>query len=166
MKCMYCGCMESKVVDSRLNEDGTSIRRRRECVNCGKRFTTYETVEYTPVMVIKKGGSRQAFDPAKIRAGVMKACEKRPVSMYDVDRLIGNVQKQVYNSLEPEITSDFIGNLVMEELKNLDEVAYVRFASVHRRFKDINTLLDEIESLVKLKENLTAGNKKPKPDKK
>ena len=97
MKCMYCGCLDSKVVDSRLNEDGTSIRRRRECVNCGKRFTTYETVEYTPVMVVKKSGNRQAFDVNKIRAGVMKACEKRPVSMYDVDRVINNVQKQVYN---------------------------------------------------------------------
>lgn len=165
MKCMYCGCLDSKVVDSRLNEDGTSIRRRRECVNCGKRFTTYETVEYTPVMVVKKSGNRQAFDVNKIRAGVMKACEKRPVSMYDVDRVINNVQKQVYNSLEQEITSAEIGDMVMEELKSLDEVAYVRFASVHRQFKDINTLLNEIESLVQLKETLTSDAKKPKDKK-
>lgn len=165
MKCMYCGCLDSKVVDSRLNEDGTSIRRRRECANCGKRFTTYETVEYTPVMVIKKSGNRQAFDISKIRTGVMKACEKRPVSMYDIDKIINNVQKHVYNSLDQEITSDYIGDLVMEELKTLDEVAYVRFASVHRQFKDINTLLNEIEGLVKLKETLTS-DKKPKNDKK
>lgn len=165
MKCMYCGCLDSKVVDSRLNEDGTSIRRRRECANCGKRFTTYETVEYTPVMVIKKSGNRQAFDINKIRVGVMKACEKRPVSMYDIDKIINNVQKHVYNSLDQEITSDYIGDLVMEELKSLDEVAYVRFASVHRQFKDINTLLNEIEGLVKLKETLTS-DKKPKNDKK
>ena len=165
MKCMYCGCLDSKVVDSRLNEDGTSIRRRRECVNCGKRFTTYETVECTPVMVVKKSGNRQAFDVNKIRAGVMKACEKRPVSMYDVDRVINNVQKQVYNSLEQEITSAEIGDMVMEELKSLDEVAYVRFASVHRQFKDINTLLNEIESLVQLKETLTSDAKKTKDKK-
>lgn len=162
---MYCGCLDSKVVDSRLNEDGTSIRRRRECVNCGKRFTTYETVEYTTVMVVKKSGNRQAFDVNKIRAGVMKACEKRPVSMYDVDRVINNVQKQVYNSLEQEITSAEIGDMVMEELKSLDEVAYVRFASVHRQFKDINTLLNEIESLVQLKETLTSDAKKTKDKK-
>lgn len=159
MKCMYCGSLDSKVVDSRLNEDGTSIRRRRECVNCGKRFTTYETVEFTPIMVIKKSGNRQAFDINKIRSGVMKACEKRPVSMYDIDKVISNVQKQVYNSLEQEITSNYIGDLVMAELKGLDEVAYVRFASVHRQFKDINTLLNEIEGLVKLKETLTADVK-------
>ena len=165
MKCMYCGCLDSKVVDSRLNEDGTSIRRRRECVNCGKRFTTYETDEYTPVMVVKKSGNRQAFDVNKIRAGVMKACEKRPVSMYDVDRVINNVQKQVYNSLEQEITSAEIGDMVMEELKSLDEVAYVRFASVHRQFKDINTLMNEIESLVQLKETLTSDAKKTKDKK-
>lgn len=160
MKCMFCGSLNSKVVDSRLNEDGTSIRRRRECVNCGKRFTTYETVEYTPIMVIKKSGNRQAFDINKIRAGILKACEKRPVSMYDIERIISNIQKQVYNSLEQEITSSQIGDLVMNELKELDEVAYVRFASVHRQFKDINTLLNEIESLVQLKESLTTDNDK------
>lgn len=116
-------------------------------------------------MVVKKSGNRQAFDVNKIRAGVMKACEKRPVSMYDVDRVINNVQKQVYNSLEQEITSAEIGDMVMEELKSLDEVAYVRFASVHRQFKDINTLLNEIESLVQLKETLTSDAKKTKDKK-
>ncbi|MEG1613465.1 MAG: transcriptional regulator NrdR [Clostridia bacterium] len=160
MKCMYCGSLDSKVVDSRLNEDGTSIRRRRECVNCGKRFTTYETVEYTPIMVVKKSGNRQAFDINKIRNGILKACEKRPVSMYDIERVINNIQKQIFNSLEQEITSTYIGDLVMHELKELDEVAYVRFASVHRQFKDINTLLNEIESLVKLKDSLVDADKK------
>ena len=158
MKCMYCGCLDSKVVDSRLNEDGTSIRRRRECVNCGKRFTTYETVEYTPVMVVKKSGNRQAFDVNKIRAGVMKACEKRPISMSSIDRLVNDIQRKVLNTLDQEISSTALGDMVMEGLKSIDEVAYVRYASVHRQFKDINTLLDEIESLVKLKEEMTKKN--------
>ena len=148
MKCMYCGCMDSKVIDSRLNEDGTSIRRRRECVNCGRRFTTYETIEHTPIMVIKKSGNRQVFDPAKIKNGIIKSCEKRPVSMYEIEKLVGDIEKQIYNSLDQEITSDKIGDMVMEGLKNIDEVAYVRFASVHKQFKDINTLLNEIEELL------------------
>lgn len=148
MKCMYCGCMDSKVIDSRLNEDGTSIRRRRECVNCGKRFTTYETVEHTPIMVVKNGGNRQAFDASKIKNGIVKSCEKRPVSMYEIEKLVSNIEKQIYNSLEQEITSKQIGDMVMEGLKNIDDVAYVRFASVHKHFKDINTLLQEIEELL------------------
>lgn len=151
MKCIYCGCLDSKVIDSRQNEDGTSIRRRRECVSCGKRFTTYETVESTPIMVIKKDGSRQAFDIAKIKIGIMKACEKRPISMASIDRLVADVQRRVMNSLDQEISSTELGDYVMEGLKAIDEVAYVRYASVHRQFKDINTLLDEIESLVNLK---------------
>lgn len=158
MKCIYCGSMESKVVDSRQNEDGTSIRRRRECVVCGKRFTTYETVESTPIMVIKKDGSRQAFDLNKIKIGIMKACEKRPISMSSIDRLVGDIQRQVLNSLDQEVSSAALGDMVMEGLKSIDEVAYVRYASVHRQFKDINTLLDEIESLVKLKEEMTKKN--------
>lgn len=165
MKCMYCGSLDSKVVDSRLSEDGTSIRRRRECVGCGRRFTTYETVEYTPVMVIKKGGNRQAFDPNKIRAGLLKACEKRPVPMLEIERMVDNITKKVHNTLEQEITSAQIGEMVMEALKEVDEVAYVRFASVHRQFKDINTLLNEIEGLVKIKESLQADAKKPKKPK-
>ena len=152
MKCIYCGCLESKVVDSRQNEDGTSIRRRRECMNCGKRFTTYETVESTPIMVIKKDGSRQAFDIAKVKLGIMKACEKRPISMTSIDKLVGDIQRNINNLLEQEVSSSYIGDLVMEGLKEIDEVAYVRYASVHRQFRDINTLLDEIESLVRLKE--------------
>lgn len=148
MKCMFCGCMDSKVIDSRLNEDGTSIRRRRECVQCGKRFTTYETVEHTPIMVIKNGGNRQAFDVSKIKNGIIKSCEKRPVSMYQIEKLVADIEKQIYNSLDQEITSQKIGDMVMEGLKNIDEVAYVRFASVHKHFKDINTLLVEIEELL------------------
>ena len=147
MKCMYCGCTDSKVVDSRLSEDGTSIRRRRECSQCGKRFTTYETVEYTPIMVIKKSGNSQAFDTNKIRSGLLKACEKRPVSMVDIDRIIDDIEKKIHNSLVQEISSTEIGDMVMDALRNLDEVAYVRFASVHRQFKDINTLFEEIERL-------------------
>ena len=153
MKWMFCGCMNSKVVDSRVNEDGTSIRRRRECEGCGKRYTTYETIEHTPVLVIKNNGTRQTFDPAKIKAGIIKACEKRPVSMYEIEKLVSEIEKNVHNSLEQEITSKQVGEMVMAGLKKVDEVAYVRFASVHRQFKDINTLLSEIESLVKVKEN-------------
>ena len=144
MKCVYCGCMESRVIDSRQSEDGTTIRRRRECESCGKRFTTYETVEYTPVMVVKKDGSRQQFDIDKVRRGIMKAIEKRAVSMADVDKLVLDVQKSVLNSLEQEVSSTHIGELVMDGLKKIDEVAYVRYASVHRQFKDINSLLNEI----------------------
>lgn len=154
MKCIYCGCLDSKVIDSRQNEDGTSIRRRRECAECGKRFTTYETVESTPIMVVKKDGSRQAFDPIKIKMGIMKACEKRPISMASIDRLVGDVQRRVMNSLDQEISSTELGNYVMEGLKAIDDVAYVRYASVHRQFKDINTLMEEIENLVKLKDQL------------
>lgn len=148
MKCIYCGSTDSKVVDSRQNEDGTSIRRRRECVVCGRRFTTYETIENAPVMVVKKDGSRQAFDLQKVKTGVMKACEKRPISMAVIDRLVSDVQRSILNSLDQEVQSSTIGDLVMERLRDIDEVAYVRYASVHRQFKDINTLLDEIESLV------------------
>ena len=151
MKCMFCGCTSSKVIDSRLNEEGTSIRRRRECEQCGKRFTTYETVETTPILVVKKGGNRQTFDPLKIKSGIIKACEKRPVPMYKIDKLVSDIEKHIYNTLDQEISSKDIGDLVMHGLKDLDEVAYVRFASVHRQFKDINTLLSEIEDLVKNK---------------
>ena len=151
MKCIYCGCIDSKVVDSRQNEDGTSIRRRRECVDCGKRFTTYETVESTPILVVKKDGSRQMFDINKVKIGIMRACEKRPISMTNIDKLVGDIQRTVLNSLDQEVPSTYIGDLVMEGLKGIDEVAYVRYASVHRQFRDINTLLDEIEGLVKLK---------------
>ena len=159
MRCIYCGCLESKVVDSRQNEDGTSIRRRRECIGCGKRFTTYETVEIAPVMVIKKDGSRQSFDPGKVKIGIMKACEKRPIPITVIDKLVGDIQRTLLNMLDQEVSSSYIGDLVMEGLKGIDDVAYVRYASVHRQFRDINTLLDEIESLVKLKEEISKEEK-------
>lgn len=149
MKCMYCGCLESKVIDSRSTEEGTMIRRRRECIECGKRFTTYETIETTPVLVVKSGGNRQAFDANKIKNGIIKACEKRPVPMYKIDALVDDIQKQVYNSLEQEITSKKIGELVMDGLKDIDEVAYVRFASVYRSFKDISQFMKELEAMLK-----------------
>lgn len=149
MKCMFCGCTESKVIDSRSTEEGTMIRRRRECVNCGKRFTTYETVETTPVLVVKSGGNRQAFDANKIKNGIIKACEKRPVPMYKIDKLVEDIQKAIYNSLEQEVSSKKIGEMVMNGLKEIDEVAYVRFASVYRQFKDISTFMKELEALQK-----------------
>lgn len=153
MKCIYCGCIESKVVDSRLSDDGTSIRRRRECLNCMKRYTTYEKVESAPVLVIKNNGNRQVFDPSKIKSGIMKACEKRPVPMIKIEKIVNDIERQVHNSLAQEITSKRIGEMVMEALKEVDDVAYVRFASVHREFKDINTLLTEIENLVQNKKD-------------
>lgn len=148
MKCPFCNSLDSKVVDSRLNDDGTSIRRRRECVGCGKRYTTYEKIESTPVLVIKNNGNRQIFDISKIKNGIIKACEKRPVSMAKIDKLVSDIEKQVNNTLAQEISSKKVGDMVMNGLKALDEVAYVRYASVHRQFKDINTLLEEIEKLV------------------
>lgn len=149
MKCMYCGCLDSKVVDSRAAEDGTIIRRRRECISCGKRFTTYETVENTPIFVIKNNGARQAFDPNKIRAGIIKACEKRPVPASTIDKLIDDIQKKIYNSLAQEISSKDIGEMVCEALKEIDEVAYVRFASVYRSFTDTTSFIKELEKMVK-----------------
>ncbi len=148
MKCMYCGCTESKVIDSRSTDEGAAIRRRRECTECGRRFTTYETIETTPVLVIKSSGNRQAFDANKIKNGIIKACEKRPVPMFKIDKLVEDVQKQVYNSLEQEVSSKKIGEMVMSRLKELDEVAYVRFASVYRQFKDISTFMKELESMI------------------
>ena len=149
MKCMYCGCIDSKVVNSRTTEDGTSIRRRRECINCGRRFTTYETVENTPIFVIKSGGARQAFDPNKIKAGIIKACEKRPVPASEIDKLVSDIQKKIYNSLVQEISSKEIGEMVCEGLKDIDEVAYVRFASVYRSFTDTSSFMKELEKMVK-----------------
>lgn len=148
MKCPFCNALDSKVVDSRLNDDGTSIRRRRECCGCGKRYTTYEKIESTPVLVIKNNGNRQIFDSAKIKNGIIKACEKRPVSMAKIDKLVSDIEKQVNNTLAQEISSKKVGDMVMNGLKAIDDVAYVRYASVHRQFKDINTLLEEIEKLV------------------
>jgi len=148
MKCRYCQSNESKVVDSRPTDDGTSIRRRRECINCGRRFTTYEKIEELPVMIVKKDGRREAFDSDKLRMGVRKACEKRPVSAADQDKLVADVEREVFNSLDQEVTSNYVGELVMKGLKQLDEVAYVRFASVYRQFKDINTFMAELKLLL------------------
>ena len=159
MKCIYCGCKESKVIDSRTSDEGDSIRRRRECISCGKRFTTYETVETTPILVIKSNGTRQAFDLNKIKGGIIKACEKRPVPMYKIDQLCEDIKKQVYNSMEQEISSKKIGEMVMSALMQIDEVAYVRFASVYRSFKDISTFLAEIEKLTKLNNQNNGGTK-------
>lgn len=148
MKCMYCGCVDSKVIDSRAAEDGTIIRRRRECIQCGKRFTTYETVENTPILVVKSSGARQAFDANKIKNGIIKACEKRPVPAGKIDQLVDDIQKRIYNSLKQEISSKEIGEMICEALKEIDEVAYVRFASVYRSFTDISSFMSELEKMV------------------
>ena len=144
MKCIYCGNAESKVVDSRSTDDGNSIRRRRECLQCGKRFTTYEVIESTPVLVVKNDGTRKPFDPIKVKNGVIKSCEKRPVAIREIDALVQSVEKAVYNSLEQEISSQKIGELVMDRLKTLDQIAYVRFASVYRDFRDVSTFIEFI----------------------
>lgn len=151
MKCPHCGFQESKVVDSRHSEDGSSIRRRRECLNCQKRFTTYETVESLPIIVVKRDNSRQAFDRNKIMNGMLRACEKRPVSMQDLENAVNEIEALVQNSLEREITTEFIGEQVMEKLKGLDEVAYVRFASVYRQFKDIHSFMQELNKILEEK---------------
>ena len=149
MKCPFCGYSESKVVDSRPTDEGSSIRRRRECLSCASRFTTYETVEYLPIIVVKKDGSRQAFDRSKLLSGLVKACEKRPVSLAQLEQMVSGIEQNISNSLNREVTSEYIGELAMKELKGIDEVAYVRFASVYRQFKDINTFMDELTKLLK-----------------
>lgn len=162
MKCMYCGCTESKVIDSRSTDEDRAIRRRRECMQCGRRFTTYETIEMTPVLVIKNGGNRQTFDPGKVKNGIIKACEKRPVPMAKIDKLVEDIKKQIYNSLEQEISSKRIGEMVMDGLKKIDEVAYVRYASVYRQFTDISSFMNELESLMKEnQQNKDKAEKKP-----
>lgn len=148
MKCIYCGCEDSKVIDSRSADEGRTIRRRRECVNCGKRFTTYETIEDTPVLVVKTSGNRQSYDPQKIKNGIIKSCEKRPVSVEKIDKLVDDITKQIYNSMEQEITSKQIGEMVMERLKDIDEVAYVRYASVYRSFTDIDSFMAELQKMM------------------
>lgn len=151
MKCPYCGEQDSKVVDSRHSEDGASIRRRRECMSCQKRFTTYETVESLPIVVVKKDNSRQAFDRDKLLRGMVRACEKRPVAMADLETAAAEIEQIVQNSLEREVETKRIGELVMERLKPLDEVAYVRFASVYRQFKDINSFMCELTKILEEK---------------
>ena len=148
MKCAYCGCTQSRVVDSRQNDDGTSIRRRRECENCGRRFTTYERIELVPLMIIKKDQTREAFDVEKLRSGIAKSCEKRPVSLGKIDELVQEIERTLNNQPDSEITSKMVGELVMDGLKKLDEVAYVRFASVYKEFKDIDTFMDELTSIL------------------
>ena len=152
MKCVFCGSEESKVIDSRACEDLNAIRRRRECLDCGRRFNTYETVEVIPIMVVKSNGNRERFSTTKLKNGILKSCEKRPVSIADVDTLVSNINKKVYSTLEEEISSKVIGEYVMEGLKNLDEVSYIRFASVYKQFKDISTFFDfvnEFEAMLK-----------------
>jgi len=147
MKCVFCGYNDSKVIDSRLNDDTNSIRRRRECLKCGKRFTTYEMIESTPILVVKNDGSRQTFDPQKIKRGIIKACEKRPVTMNQIDSMIADIEKTISNSLEQEVKSSKIGEMVMDRLKEIDEISYVRFAAVYRRFKDITTFINFLNSV-------------------
>lgn len=148
MKCPFCGYEESKVIDSRPTDEGERIRRRRECLKCAKRFTTYEMIESLPIIVIKKDGSRETFDRQKLLTGMLRACEKRPVSIEMLDRAITDIETVIQNSLDREVSSDKIGELVMEKLKGIDEVAYVRFASVYRQFKDINTFMTELNKLL------------------
>ncbi len=148
MKCPFCGYEESKVIDSRPTDEGEKIRRRRECISCSKRFTTYEIIESVPVVVVKKDKSRQAFDRVKLFNGMLRACEKRPVSIEQIDKIVSEIEQELQNSLDREVTSIHIGELAMDKLKALDEVAYVRFASVYRQFKDINTFMDELAKLL------------------
>lgn len=148
MKCPYCAHPESKVVDSRPADEGSSIRRRRECLQCEKRFTTYETVESLPMVVIKKDGSRQSFDRRKVLGGMLRACEKRPVPLAELERISAEIEQDLQNSMEREINSTFIGEKVMERLRDVDQVAYVRFASVYRQFKDIDTFMAELTKLL------------------
>ena len=148
MKCPFCGETEDKVIDSRMSAEGQNIRRRRECIKCGKRFTTYEYIEEMPLMVIKRDGNRQRFDRERIRIGIIKACEKRPVSMEQINTVVDAVERKVQRETVQEIKSTKIGNLVMEQLYDLDEVAYVRFASVYRRFKDVSHFMKELEKFL------------------
>lgn len=147
MKCPFCAFQESKVLDSRPTDEGSSIRRRRECLQCQKRFTTYETIEHTPLIIVKKDKTRQTYDRSKLTAGIMRACEKRPVSIEEIDRVVNEIEGILFNSLEREVTSKQVGELVMKKLKELDQVAYVRFASVYRQFKDIQSFRDELNAL-------------------
>ena len=148
MKCPFCGHSESKVIDSRPAEEGASIRRRRECLACSKRFTTYETVESLPMVVVKKDGSRQSFDRRKVLGGMIRACEKRPVPLAELDRIAEEIEQDLQNSMEREISTEAIGEKVMDRLRSVDQVAYVRFASVYRQFKDIDTFMAELNKLL------------------
>ena len=148
MRCPYCGYKESKVVDSRPADEGSSIRRRRECLQCEKRFTTYETVESLPMVVIKKDGSRQSFDRSKVLRGIQRSCEKRPVPVADMERMALEIEQELQNSMEREIRTEDVGEKVMDRLRKVDQVAYVRFASVYRQFKDLDTFMAELNKLL------------------
>ena len=148
MKCPYCGYSESKVIDSRPADEGSSIRRRRECLSCAKRFTTYETVESLPMVVVKKDGSRQSFERGKVLSGMIRACEKRPVPLAELEKIASEIEQDLQNSMEREISTADIGEKVMDRLRNVDQVAYVRFASVYRQFKDIDTFMAELNKLL------------------
>ncbi len=153
MKCQFCNCADSRVVDSRPTDDGNSIRRRRECINCGRRFTTYEKVEVQQLLVIKKDNSRELFDAQKLRNGIIAACHKRPVSAADIEKIVNSIEQLAYNNLQAEITTRQIGEMVMEALCKLDQVAYIRFASVYRSFTDVPTFMRELKSLVQERDN-------------
>ncbi len=157
MKCMFCGCEDSKVIDSRSTDDGRSIRRRRECVDSGRRFTTFETIEIVPFLVVKRDGTRQSYDRSKLKNGILRSCEKRPISMLQIDMIVDDIEKSLYNSLDAEITSQQIGDMVMERLKDVDEVAYIRFAAVYRQFKDSATFFEEMNKIFNMS---TKGKKK------
>lgn len=148
MKCQFCSFEESKVIDSRPTDEGKKIRRRRECISCGKRFTTYEIIETVPLIVVKKDKSREVFDHNKLFNGLLRACEKRPVSVAQIEEVVGEIESELQNKLDQEITTELIGELAMKKLKNIDEVSYVRFASVYRQFKDIDTFMQELVKLL------------------
>jgi len=169
MRCIFCNFEDSKVLDSRPLDEGRTIRRRRECLSCGKRFTTYERVEETPLIVIKKGGQREIFDSNKILKGLIKSCDKRSVPLEVLEKVVADIEKELYNTMDKEIPSQDIGELVMQHLRQVDEVAYVRFASVYRKFEDIYTFMDELHKMVS--DNNIAGTKqkteiKPEAEKK
>ena len=155
MRCQYCNCTESKVIDSRPTEESSSIRRRRECMNCGRRFTTYEKIELLPLMVVKRDGRREPFDVQKIKAGIMRACEKLPISMLKIDEMTSRVEQAAYAGMDAEIASTRLGEMVMQELKSVNDVAYVRFAAVYRLFTDIGDFMQELQKLVE--ENAQKG---------
>ena len=161
MRCVFCSCLQSRVIDSRQSEDGTSIRRRRECEKCGRRFTTYERIDMVPLIVVKKDQTREQFDVNKLRSGIVKACEKRPVPLSEIDKLVREIEKKLYCQSDAEITSIMVGELVMDGLKKLDEVAYVRFASVYRQFRDIQTFRDELNKLLSEYETGTSEGEMP-----
>ena len=149
MKCPFCSAADTKVIDSRPADDNASIRRRRQCIKCGKRFTTYEKLETMPLMVIKKDNTREPYDRSKIESGIIRSCHKRPVSSEQIENVVNEIENRIFSMEEKEIPTSYIGEMLMDKLKDLDEVAYVRFASVYREFKDVNTFMSEIEKIIK-----------------